>query len=81
MTSKWEIIGAIVVILSALVHKIKTLEDKLDYMKAYHELDKRLSIVERKKNVTKGQSDLRILVIIILLVLLYLYLKSINVIS
>ncbi|MBI2173141.1 MAG: hypothetical protein HYT73_02945 [Candidatus Aenigmarchaeota archaeon] len=62
-----------------VVEKIAKMEEKVDYMKSIHELDKRVSLIEEKKK--KGQVDPRLAAIVILLVLLYLYLRSIGILS
>ncbi len=56
--------------------RIRTLEEKLDYMKGINDLDKRLSLLERRM---KGNTDPRTIALIILLFLLLLYLRSIGV--
>ena len=60
--------------------KIAKLEDKVNYIKQLHELDKRVSLLEKPKK-RKAEIDPRIIFIIILLILLYLYLKSLGVIG
>lgn len=60
-----------------LYDKTISLEEKVNYMKEIHELDKRVSLLEKKKG-KKGNLDPRIIIIIILVFLLYLYLKAIG---
>ncbi len=51
---------------------IKKIDDKINVMERIYEIDKRLSIIEKRK----GQVDPQILIIILLLILLFLFLRS-----
>jgi len=56
--------------------KINKLHDRINLMKYFHEIDKRLSLVEETNRKKKGQINPQVLIIIVLLILLYLFLRS-----
>ncbi len=63
-----------------LKKKVEEIEKGVDYMKEVHNLDKRISVLEKEnERKRKGQIDPRIILIIFLAVLLYLYLRSIGI--
>ncbi len=63
---------------------IKIFEDKMDMQEKFHNIDKRLALLEpnrfEKIKCKKGQLqiDLKVIIFIIILVLFYLYLRSLG---
>lgn len=60
--------------------EILEIKKKMDTESKFHELDKRIALLEQSKN-KKGNIDIRIIILIALIILFILYLKAIGILK
>src|SRR3989338_2944385 len=58
--------------------RLKTLEEKVNYMKEINEIKTKMEVMNERIKKLKGQIDIQTILIVLIVVVLFLYLRSIG---